>query len=471
MKRRAVLMGLAATAAVPTIAACSSDSGEKSGAQANAAELAESSGHIAGATAITEVFGNGQRLTAVAVKYDTAIDRSSLSLSSFKVADRTVTNVYANTKAEKAGHGTDGAYVIIELSPWDEAAAVYTDSFSGGSSSSTPSGESASASASPSGGTRSGPPKGGNLSSGSTLKDAVAAVTQSAALKTTGGKTYAASGTAVKSSQVVNLVVDDFQQLSYTDSGTGNTLKYNLFVPKGYDRTRSYPMVLFMHDAGTVSSNPLITLTQGIGAVAWADPSFQAENPCFVLAPQFTGDDEGSDGDETALKTIKGLIDSVVGKYGIDEKRLYTTGQSGGCMTSIALNFTYPDLFAASFLVSGQWQDLDQVKPLAKQKIWAVVSQGDENAYPGMTKIMDTLADEGAQISRAVWDGQLTPSEFAPLTAEMRAKNTPINFVALKKGTVVWPGLEESSVDNHICSWRAAYTISGIMEWIFQQKK
>ncbi|MEU1044040.1 PHB depolymerase family esterase [Streptomyces sp. NPDC005897] len=226
-----------------------------------------------------------------------------------------------------------------------------------------------------------------------------------------------------------------------------------------------------MHDAGTVSSNPLITLTQGIGAVTWANPLFQAENPCFVLAPQFTGDDEGSDGDESALKTIKGLIDSVVDQYSVDEKRLYTTGQSGGCMTSIALNFTYPDLFAASFLVAGQWADLDQVKPLAKQKIWAVVSQGDENAYPGMTGIMDTLADEGAKISRAVWDGQLTPAEFAPLTAAMRAKNTPINFVALKKGTVVWPGLEESSVNNHICSWRATYTISGIMDWIFQQKK
>lgn len=138
-----------------------------------------------------------------------------------------------------------------------------------------------------------------------------------------------------------------------TDAETGKSLQYNLFVPKNYDRTRSYPMVLFMHDAGTVSSNPLITLTQGLGAVVWASPTEQAKHESFVLAPQFTGEDEGSDGNTTYLKTIKGLIDSVRGKYSIDTGRLYTTGQSGGAMTSSALDFNYPDLFAASFLVAG----------------------------------------------------------------------------------------------------------------------
>ncbi|MFD7131671.1 hypothetical protein [Streptomyces sp. NPDC059894] len=96
LQRVTVLMGLAATAAAPTIAACSPDSGEESATQANAAQPAVSSGHMTGATAITEVFGNGQRLTAVAVEYDTDIDRSSLSLSSFDVTDRTVTNGYAH---------------------------------------------------------------------------------------------------------------------------------------------------------------------------------------------------------------------------------------------------------------------------------------------------------------------------------------------------------------------------------------
>ncbi|WP_406006288.1 hypothetical protein OG440_08840 [Streptomyces sp. NBC_00637] len=445
-------------------------------------QLAAGSGHVVEGTAITEVFGDGQKLTAVALRYDKEIDASKLSPSTFKVTDRTVTNVYANTSAAKAGHGTNGEYVVIELSPLDEAARLYSDGFSGGSSSSTPSQQpsasastapSPSGSASPSGAPSGGPGGPGGGMQSPTLKEAVAEVTQVGTVTTSAGDTYAADSTAVTTSKVDNLIVDDFRQgLKYTDAGTGNSLQYNLFVPKNYDKSKSYPMVLFMHDGGTTGTNPLITLTQGLGAVVWASESEQAKRECFVLAPQFTSEaDEGSDGNAAALQTIKGLIDSLTGKYSIDKKRLYTTGQSGGTITSIALDFTYPDLFAASFLVAGQWDDLSQVKPLAKQKIWAVVSQGDEQAYPGMTGIMDTLAKQGAKISRAVWDGQLTPGQFAPYAAQMRAEKTPINFTALKKGTVVWPGLAESSVDNHICTWRTAYAIEGIRDWLFEQKR
>jgi predicted peptidase len=473
VKRRSLLAGIVAATAVPAVAGCSSGSARTS---VTGTQLAASSGHIVEGTAITEVFGDGQKLTAVALEYDQEIDASKLSPPTFKVTDRTVTNVYANTAAAKAGHGTNGRYVIIELSPLDEAARLYEDGFSGSSSSSSSSSPSqqpsASASAAPSGSPSGGPGGGGGGMQSPTLKEASAKVTQVGTVTTTGGDTYAASGTAITTSKVDNLIVDDFRQLKYTDSETGRSLQYNLFVPKNYDKSKSYPLVLFMHDGGTASTNPLITLTQGLGAVIWASPSEQAKHECFVLAPQFTGeDDEGSDGNAPALKTIKGLIESLADKYSIDRKRLYTTGQSGGTITSIALDFTYPDLFAASFLVAGQWDDLSQVKPLAKQKIWAVVSQGDEQAYPGMTGLMDTIEKQGAKISRAVWDGQLTPAQFAPYAAQMRAKKTPVNFVALKKGTVVWPGLEENSVDNHVCTWRAAYTIEGIRDWLFEQKR
>ncbi|MFK4098770.1 hypothetical protein ACI2L1_01530 [Streptomyces sp. NPDC019531] len=470
MKRRSLLTGIVAATAAPALAGYAVHSERTS---LTGTQLAASSGHIVAATAITEVFGDGQKLTAVALEYDAEIDGSTLSLSTFEVTDRTVTNVYANTAATKAGHGINGRYVIVELSPLDEAARLYEDGFSNpSSSSSSPSSSpSGSPSSSPSASASGGPGGGGGGMKSPTLKAASAEVTQAGTVTTTGGDAYAADA-AVTTSKVDNLIVDDFQQLKYTDAETGNSLQYNLFVPKNYDRHKSYPMVLFMHDGGTTSTNPLITLTQGLGAVIWATPSEQAKHECFVLAPQFTSQtDEGSDGNAPALKTIKGLIDSLADKYRIDRKRLYTTGQSGGTITSIALDFTYPDLFAASFLVAGQWDDLSQVKPLAKQKIWAVVSEGDEQAYPGMTGIMDTIEKEGAKISRAVWDGQLTPSEFAPYAAAMRAEKTPVNFVALKKGTVVWSGLTENSVDNHICTWRAAYTIEGIRDWLFEQKR
>lgn len=76
-------------------------------------------------TAITEVFGSGQKLVAVAVEYDRDIDGSTLSTSTFAVTDRTVTKVYANRTAGLARRGEDGRYVIVELSPDDTAAALW----------------------------------------------------------------------------------------------------------------------------------------------------------------------------------------------------------------------------------------------------------------------------------------------------------------------------------------------------------
>jgi predicted peptidase len=56
-------------------------------------------------TAITEVFGDGQQVTAVAVEYPKAISNEKLSAASFKVDGRTITKAYANTMAAKAAQG------------------------------------------------------------------------------------------------------------------------------------------------------------------------------------------------------------------------------------------------------------------------------------------------------------------------------------------------------------------------------
>jgi predicted peptidase len=55
--------------------------------------------------------------------------------------------------------------------------------------------------------------------------------------------------------KAINLAVDDFQQFEFTDPSTGVVLKYNLFIPENYDPNISYPMVMFIHDLGAVSTD------------------------------------------------------------------------------------------------------------------------------------------------------------------------------------------------------------------------
>nr|WP_249291466.1 hypothetical protein [Campylobacter curvus] len=132
---------------------------------------------------------------------------------------------------------------------------------------------------------------------------------------------------AITSSAVKNLIVDDFKQLEFKDPKTGQTLRYNLFVPKNYDKAKSYPLVLFMHDAGVTGTNTIATLIQGNGATSWAGAEIQAKHPCFVLAPQF--DEIVADDDSQvsgSLDTTINLINELAGVYSIDKDRLYTTG-------------------------------------------------------------------------------------------------------------------------------------------------
>jgi predicted peptidase len=278
-------------------------------------------------------------------------------------------------------------------------------------------------------------------------------------------------GTALATDKAANLVVDDFRQLEFDDPKIGRKLRYNLFVPRDYDAARSYPLVLFMHDAGATSDVTRTTLFQGLGAVAWARPEEQAHRPCFVLAPQYAeiiADDNSKT--SPVLDTTINLVKALSDRYSIDRKRLYTTGQSGGCMMSIAMDIKYPNFFAASLLVAGQWAP-ELSAPLAGQKLWIIVSQDDDKAYPGQNAITAVLEKNGAHVARAVWDGRWTPTQFRSAAERIEREQAPVNYVAFQKGSVIPPGQSAAGASGHRNTWRIAYTIEPVREWLFRQHR
>ncbi|WP_234469279.1 alpha/beta hydrolase-fold protein [Streptomyces sp. MBT62] len=415
--------------------------------------------HVKGLTAITQVFGAGQKLVAVAVEYDREIDGRTLSTSTFTVTDRTVTKVYTNRSADLAERARYGRYVIVELSPDDTAAALWVTQQGGGTPPTGGTGDSG-------GGVGAGGPKVGDTTPGGTIVAAKATLTQAGTVTTAHGTQYSASSTALTTDAVKNLIVDDFQQFTFADPATGQTLNYNLFVPKDYDPRKRYPLVLFMHDASVVNVATDGPLVQGLGAVCWASPEDQARHEAFVLAPEYGSvviDDDYLP--STLFDATANLVESVTRQYSIDRRRRYTTGQSMGAMMSLGLNIKYPDLFAAAFIVAGQWPEA-QAAPLAKKDLWILVSADDTKAYPGEQAITAVIQEQGTQVSTALWDGQSTAAEFAADVRGMKAQRTPVNFAAFEAGTVVPTG---STTSAHMATWQVAYTIPGIRDWIMRQ--
>ncbi|CAI0746364.1 carboxylesterase family protein [Serratia ficaria] len=414
---------------------------------------------ISTSIAVTQVFGDGIRLTDIAVQYSQPVDGRKLNLADFTVEGRTVTDVFTSRSANPADKGTAGEYVIIALSPKDKNA-VLAEKLTAKKTDKTHKP------------TQGGPGNAGDVPTYDTVyPTAKASFEQVGSLYGVSGSTLSPEKTLRMTHSVNNLIVDDFRQFEFHDPKTGRSLKYNLFIPAGYSKERAWPMVIFMHDAGATSDVTRTTLYQGLGAICWASPEDQAQRPCFVLAPQYEeiiADDKSHT--SAMLDTTVNLIQHLAEQYHLDRSRLYTTGQSGGCMMSIAMDIKYPDLFAASFLVAGQWDPL-LVKPLARQKLWIIVSQDDDKAWPGQNAIVDVLEHEGANVTRAEWDGTWDARQFRQAFGLVEEKNSPINYITFRKGTVVPDGESMAGASGHRNTWRIAYTIEPVREWIFRQHK
>ena len=278
-----------------------------------------------------------------------------------------------------------------------------------------------------------------------------------------------------------NETLAKFRQFTFEDKETGRTMEYNLFVPDGYDcegtasgrsdrgaENKSYPLVLFMADASTVGKGVTTPLTQGYGALEFASDRDQKAHPSFVLVPQYTEWTVGEgvvNSDEVEM-TLR-LLESVCRKYKVDEKRIYTTGQSMGGMMSFYFNIAHPDLIAASLFVSCQW-DTSKMKDLGRKKFFYIVAGGDEKASGGMNGLAQVLRQQGIHIDSASWSAKLPETEQERLAEELIAKGNSINFVKFEKGTVL---PESGQGMEHMASFDYGYKIAAVRDWLFQQSK
>lgn len=135
---------------------------------------------------------------------------------------------------------------------------------------------------------------------------------------------------------VINAGADKFTQATYEDSATGISLEYSLYVPADYDSAKSYPLIMYIPDASGASKTAKELVQQYFGADIWVTDEEQAKHASFVLVPAFS--EIVVDDNWTTSKQIDAavnLIHSLSSKYSIDTDRLYTPGQSMGCMTSL----------------------------------------------------------------------------------------------------------------------------------------
>ena len=170
-------------------------------------------------------------------------------------------------------------------------------------------------------------------------------------------------------------------------------MPYRLFIPANYDKSKKYPIVIWLHGAGGAGDDNLkqISEDQVAGTRLWVKPEIQSKYPAFVLVPQSTGGWaavsalELSDEERLVLE----VLNSLKSEFSLDMKRIYLTGQSNGGFGTWDLISKRPSLFAAAIPLCGGGNPL-LAPSLVSIPIWAF--HGDQDSVIPVTETRSMIA-------------------------------------------------------------------------------
>ncbi|KAK8857391.1 hypothetical protein M9Y10_015796 [Tritrichomonas musculus] len=407
-------------------------------------------------TLIAEVYPDGQRITAIAInifdekgRQEYIIDNSKLTNQCFSVNERNITNIHSSSSLNNPHLSENGKYIIIELDPKDPGAPILYRideiNFQG-------------------------------------RRNVTLHVKQETDIQLLNGDVLLKSSKVYTNNldinKSVNLIVDDFITQQYTNQAdTNQNLTYNLYVPESLRKgstslssDEKYPLILFMHDASVMCNDTRMTLFQGVGATIWATKEEQLKHESFIVAPCFTetivNDSFMHTGQYSYIVPM--LNDLINNRYQnkIDTNRLYTTGQSMGCMASISLMCEYPDFFSSGLFVAGQW-DVKIMENLLNQTFWILCSEADMKAPAQNDKAMENLESLGAKISRARWYGNATEEEKRMNVQNILKEGNDKMYVKFVNHTVMPDDIPYNPGDEHMYTWKVAYLIEGVRDWLF----
>jgi predicted peptidase len=185
-------------------------------------------------------------------------------------------------------------------------------------------------------------------------------------------------------------------------------MPYRLFVPRAYDKTRRYPLVVWLHGASGRGQDNLRQIfgDQFFGSRLWIAPENQAKHPAFVVAPQSEwGWAFRQDALHPDLSMVAGILDTLLAEFAIDAQRVYVMGQSMGGGAAWGLVTNQPERFAAAVLVCPAIGDSTASPRAAHVPLWAFQGDKDEEMVKTV-ELIDTIKKNGGQPRFTVFRGE-----------------------------------------------------------------
>jgi predicted peptidase len=242
----------------------------------------------------------------------------------------------------------------------------------------------------------------------------------------------------------VNSSAEETGFLNRTVKDGNETYRYQVFVPRDWNKNQKWPVILFLHGAGERGDDGLIQTEVGIGT---AIRRHVDRFPAIVVFPQCRKNvwwlHQAMQ--DQALKALEQSTKEFNG----DTNRLYLTGISMGGYGTWSIAAKNPGKFAALAPVCGG------IRPPAR----APVPEEMKNIDPNL----DPYAESAKKIGRTpVWIFHGGEDRIVP-TEESQKMNEALKASG---GNVKYT--EYESVAHN--SWDKAYAEAELMKWMLEQR-
>lgn len=184
----------------------------------------------------------------------------------------------------------------------------------------------------------------------------------------------------------------------------GQVLPYRILYPANYDKSKKYPLLLFLHGAGERGKDNEKQLT-------WGSKLFITEEnrknfPAIVIMPQCPEESFWAvtkiDRTTTPLKiefdytappnwplaAANELVKKVINEEAVDKKQVFISGLSMGGMGTFESVYRYPELYAAALPICGGGDVNHYDKRVAKVPFWIFHGAADAVVDPQLSRNM-----------------------------------------------------------------------------------
>jgi predicted peptidase len=202
----------------------------------------------------------------------------------------------------------------------------------------------------------------------------------------------------------------------------GNILPYRILYPANYDKSKKYPLLLFLHGSGERGSDNEKQLFWG-GKLFLTDEN-RKNFPAIVVFPQCPEESSwisraidssaipprrtfNYSGDATwPLAAANELVKQIIAEVAVNKKQVFITGLSMGGMGTFESVYRFPELYAAASPICGGGNANAYDKRVTKTAWWVFHGDADQAVNVTMSREMvEKLRSLKAEVKYSEYPG------------------------------------------------------------------